>query len=66
MVTYDAGLISVLLRACEETKVVKAGFFFTLTNLLTHRKIKIKTLFGDSLRMCGFAWLLLLAYAISN
>ena len=28
MVTYDAGLISFYFCACEETKVVKAGFFF--------------------------------------
>ena len=27
MLTYDAGLISFYFCACEETKVVKAGFF---------------------------------------
>ena len=27
MVTYDAGLITLNFCACEETKVVKAGFF---------------------------------------
>ena len=27
MVTYDAGLITFNFCACEETKVVKAGFF---------------------------------------
>ena len=42
-------------------------FFFTfsprwITNLFIHRKIKILTLFGDTLRMCRFAC----SYTISN
>ena len=57
MVTYDAGLFC----ACEETKVVNAGLILHFSqrwmkNLLTHRKIKIQTLSGDTLRMCRFVW----------
>ena len=54
MVTYDAGLISFYFCACEETKVVKAGFFSTF--LLTHRKIEIQTLSDKTARMCMLAW----------
>ena len=61
MVRYDAGLISFYLCACEETKVVKAGFFLFsqrwITIIpLTHRKIEIQTLSGKTVQMCMFAW----------
>ena len=60
MVTYDAGQIPFYFCACEETKVVQAGFSpFSrrwITNLLTHRKIEILTLSGKSARMCMLAW----------
>ena len=59
MVTYDAGLISFYFCACEETKVVKAGFsHFSrrwVTNLFTHRKIEIQTISGKTARMCMLA-----------
>ena len=56
MVTYDAGLLTFNFCACEETKVVKAGFFFHfslrwITNILTHRKTVIQTLSGKTVQM---------------
>ena len=60
MVTYDAGLISFYFCACEENKVVKAGFFHFsrrwITHLLTRRKIEIQTLSDKTARMCMLAW----------
>ena len=55
MVTNDAGLISgLLLCICGETEVVKAGCFFLfsrrwITNLVTHRKINVQTLSGETM-----------------
>ena len=60
MVTYDAGLISVLLL-CILRRQSRQGRVFSLsrrsiTHLVTQRKTKIQTLSGETVRMCRLAW----------
>ena len=47
--------------ACEETKVIKAGFFshFSqrwISKFLAHRQIEIQTLSDKTAQMCMLAW----------
>ena len=57
---YHGNVISFYFCACEETKVIKAGFFHFsqnwITNLLTHRQIEIQTLSDKTAQMCMLAW----------
>ena len=63
MVTYDAGLISVLLWCMWRRRSSQGRFVFIfhfsqkwITHLVTHMKIKIQTLSGETVRMCRLAW----------
>ena len=47
--------------ACEEIKVIKAGFFSQfsrrwISKFLAHRQIEIQTLSGKTAQMCMLAW----------